>query len=68
MQLLMQDWSSGENLVSIPIQGYLWMQRNVQVSFDHVVTMDGLQLAGTVMTHKQFRFNFDPSQQLSLFN
>jgi hypothetical protein len=26
--------------------------RNVQVLFDRVVAVDGLQLAGTVMTHK----------------
>jgi hypothetical protein len=41
--------------------------RNVQVSFDHVITVDGLQLGGTVMTHKQFRLHFDPGQQLSLW-
>ncbi|WP_028777181.1 hypothetical protein [Shimazuella kribbensis] len=41
--------------------------RNVQVSFDHVIVVDGLQLAGTVMTHKAFRLNFDPGQQLSLW-
>ncbi|WP_028778548.1 hypothetical protein [Shimazuella kribbensis] len=28
--------------------------RNVQVSFDHTVSVDGLLLAGSVMTHKQF--------------
>jgi hypothetical protein len=41
--------------------------RNVQVSFDRTVSVDGLQLGGTVMTHKQFRLHFDPGQQLSLF-
>jgi FKBP-type peptidyl-prolyl cis-trans isomerase 2 len=41
--------------------------RNVQVSFNHVIAVDGLQLAGTVMTQKQFRLNFDPGQQLSLW-
>jgi hypothetical protein len=41
--------------------------RNVQVSFDHVVAIDGLQLGGTVFTHKQFRLHFDPGQQLSLW-
>jgi hypothetical protein len=42
--------------------------RNVQVSFGHTVSVDGLQLGGTVMTHKQFRLHFDPGQQLSLFD
>jgi hypothetical protein len=41
--------------------------RNVQVSFDHVVAVDCLQLGGSVMTHKQFRLNFDPGQELSLW-
>jgi hypothetical protein len=41
--------------------------RNVQVSFDHVVAVDGLQLVGSVMTHKQFRLHFDPGEQLSLW-
>jgi hypothetical protein len=41
--------------------------RNVQISFDQTVSVDGLQLAGSVMTHKQFRLHFDPGQQLSLF-
>jgi cytoskeletal protein CcmA (bactofilin family) len=41
--------------------------RNVQVSFDRTVSLDGLQLGGTVMTHKQFRLHFDPGQQLSLW-
>jgi hypothetical protein len=39
----------------------------LQVSFDRTVSVDGLQLAGTVMTHKQFRLHFDPGQQLSLW-
>jgi hypothetical protein len=41
--------------------------RNVQVSFDRVVSLDGLNMSGTVFTHKQFRLHFDPGQQLSLF-
>jgi hypothetical protein len=41
--------------------------RNVQVSFDRDVSVGGLLLSGSVMTHKQFRLHFDPSQQLSLF-
>lgn len=41
--------------------------RNVQVSFDQTVSVEGLQLGGTVMTHKQFRLHFDPGQQLSLW-
>lgn len=41
--------------------------RNVQVMFDQTVSVDGFVLGGTVMTHKQFRINFDPGQQLSLF-
>jgi hypothetical protein len=41
--------------------------RNVQVSFDQTISVDGLQLGGTVFTHKQFRLNFDHGQQLSLF-
>lgn len=41
--------------------------RNVQVSFDRVVEMDNMRLAGEVLTQKQFRANFDPGQQLSLF-
>jgi hypothetical protein len=41
--------------------------RNVQVSFDRIVNMDGAKLGGTVMTQKQFRANFDPGQQLSLW-
>lgn len=41
--------------------------RNVQVMFDATVSVDGFLLGGTVMTHKQFRLNFDPGQQLSLF-
>jgi cytoskeletal protein CcmA (bactofilin family) len=27
--------------------------RNVQVSFDRVIAVDGLQIGGTVMTHEQ---------------
>jgi hypothetical protein len=41
--------------------------RNVQVTFDRTVSVDGLQLAGAVITHKQFRLHFDHGQQLSLF-
>jgi hypothetical protein len=41
--------------------------RNVQVMFDQTVSVDGLQLGGTVMTHKQFRLHFDLGQQLSLW-
>ena len=41
--------------------------RNVQVSFDRVITVDGMLLSGAVITHKQFRINFDPGQQLSLW-
>ncbi|WP_028778634.1 hypothetical protein [Shimazuella kribbensis] len=40
--------------------------RNVQV-FDRIMSADGIPTNGTVMTHKQFRFNFDPGQQLSLW-
>jgi hypothetical protein len=41
--------------------------RNVQVSFDRNVSMDGLLLSGSVMTHKQFKLNFYAGQQLSLW-
>lgn len=41
--------------------------RNVQVSFDRNVSLDDILTSGTVMTHKQFRTNFGPGQQLSLF-
>jgi hypothetical protein len=41
--------------------------RNVQVSFDRTVRIDSMLLAGTVMTQKQFRLNFDHGQQLSLW-
>jgi hypothetical protein len=41
--------------------------RNVQVTFDRVVTLDGMLLSGAVITKKQFLLHFEPGQQLSLF-
>ncbi len=41
--------------------------RNVQVTFDRVVSIDGMQLGGDVITHKRFKLHFDPGQQLSLW-
>jgi hypothetical protein len=41
--------------------------RNVQVSFDQDVNVDDMVQAGTVMTHKQFRLQFEIGQQLSLW-
>ncbi|WP_147635395.1 hypothetical protein [Risungbinella massiliensis] len=42
--------------------------RNVQVVFDQVVSVDGLQLGGRVFTQKEFQRLFDHGQQLSLFD
>lgn len=41
--------------------------RNVQVSYDRIVQVNGSQLAGEVMSKKRFREMFDQAQQLNLF-
>ncbi|KFZ39317.1 hypothetical protein JS81_14975 [Thermoactinomyces sp. Gus2-1] len=41
--------------------------RNVQVSYDRIVQVNGSQLAGEVMSKKRFREMFDRAQQLNLF-
>lgn len=41
--------------------------RNVQVVFDQVVSVDGLQIGGRVFTQKEFCRLFHQYDQLSLF-
>lgn len=42
--------------------------RNIQVTFDQVVSVGGLQIGGRVFTQKEFQRLFDHDQQLSLFD
>lgn len=42
-------------------------KRYVQVSFNRTVYIDEMLIGGDALTHKQFRLNFDPGQQLSLW-
>jgi hypothetical protein len=41
--------------------------RNVQVSFDRIVQVDGLKLSGKVMPKGTFNRMFEPIEQLDLF-
>jgi hypothetical protein len=40
--------------------------RNVQVSFDQIVLVDGLKLSGTVMPKGTFKRMFEPIEQLEI--
>lgn len=41
--------------------------RNVQVSYDRIVIINGMQLTGQVIPKGRFRKMFEPDRQLELF-